>query len=111
MIKNSNGIYEPKGFINDFSCYINKIDELGGKKIETIENIKNNYELIKNYLENSSSIRFLLVDPHNQGKQTLLNEIIGYNIRLLESANEECAKISVIVKYTKKNRKAKDICC
>ena len=107
MIKNSNGIYDPKGFINDFSCYINKIDELGGKKIETIENIKNNYELIKNYLENSSSIRFLLVGPHNAGKSTLLNEIIGYNRRLLESANEECTKISVIVKYTKKTEQPK----
>lgn len=99
MIKNSKGIYDPKGFINDFSCHIRKIDELGKKKTETIENIKTNYKIIKNYLENSSSIRFLLVGPHNAGKSTLLNEIIGYNRSLLESANEECTKISVIVKY------------
>lgn len=102
MIKNSKGIYDPKGFINDFSCHIRKIDELGKKKTETIEKIKTNYKIIKNYLENSSSIRFLLVGPHNAGKSTLLNEIIGYNRSLLESANEECTKISVIVKYAQK---------
>lgn len=32
MIKNSKRIYDPKGFINDFSCNIRKIDELGTKK-------------------------------------------------------------------------------
>ena len=106
-INNSEGIYDPKGFINDFREHIIRIDKLGGNKNKTIGNIKTNHELMKNYLENSSSIRFLLIGPHNAGKSTLLNQIIGYNRKLLESSNEECTKISVIVRYAKKKEKTK----
>jgi hypothetical protein len=108
MMKNSEGIANPKAFITDFHQLIRQIDELGqNKENYTIKDIKSNYHITKNYLENSSSIRFLLVGPHNAGKSTLLNTFIGYNRTLLESAKEECTKISVIIKYSQKTENPK----
>ena len=72
-----------------------------------MKNIISNYNLTKNYLENSSSIRFLLVGPHNAGKSKILNKIIGYNSKLLETDVDECTKICVIIKYAPKSETPK----
>ena len=72
-----------------------------------MKNIISNYNLTKNYLENSSSIRFLLVGPHNAGKSTLLKKIIEYNNKLLEKDDDECTKICVIIKYAQKSETPK----
>ena len=62
---------------------------------------------IKDYFENSSSIRLLTVGPHSSGKSTWLNINIGYHHNYLSTSSSECTKICGIIKYGKKNEVAK----
>ena len=106
MMKSSKGIANPKQSILYFEKFINKIYSFDENNA-TIQGILKDYILISNYLNNTSAMRFLLVGPHNSGKSSLLNTIIGYNQNFLPTKTEECTKIGVIIKYAKKGEEAK----
>ena len=106
MISNSKGIGNPKQSIKDFNNYLQKIYSFDSNNT-TIQKIMSDYSLIKNYLENSSAARFLLVGPHNSGKSSIVLNIIGYNQNFLPVKTQECTKIGVILKYANKNEKVK----
>ena len=101
IISNAKGIGNPKQSIKDFYNYIKKIYSFD-KENNTIKKILSEYDKIKNYLENSSAARFLLVGPHNSGKSSIVLNIIGYNQNFLPVETKECTKIGVIIKYAKK---------
>ena len=50
-----------------------------------------------------------MVSPHNSGKSTLLNHIIGYNQNLLQTDLKECTKTEIIIKYAKKEERQNNI--
>ena len=52
-------------------------------------------------------IRFLLIGKYSTGKSSFLNNIIGYNLNLLQTSISECTKFALIIKYTKSKE---DIC-
>ena len=106
MVRSSRGIANPTQCIKDFNNYINKLYSFDNQN-QTIKEIKNDYNIISNYLENTSAVRFLLVGPHNSGKSSLLNLIIGYNQYFLPTKTQECTKIGVIIKYAKKGETIK----
>jgi len=101
MMKNSKGIANPAQAIKDFKKYIDKIYYFDSSN-QTICGTISDYESIKQYLEKTSAIRFLLVGPHNSGKSSLLNNFIGYNQNFLPTKTQECTKIGVIIKYIKR---------
>jgi len=106
MMKNSKGIANPAQAIKDFKKYIDKIYSYDSSNQTICETISD-YESIKQYLEKTSAIRFLLVGPHNSGKSSLLNNFIGYNQNFLPTKTQECTKIGVIIKYIKKGQNSK----
>ena len=106
MMKNKKGIGNPKQSIQNFKKYIDLISSFEEKN-ETIRNMQSEYVTISNYINNSSSIRFLLLGPHSSGKSSLLNNIIGYNQNYLPTNNNECTKVGVIIKYANKNEEIK----
>ena len=73
----------------------------------TISQLKNKYKEITNYFNNTSAIRLLLVGPHNSGKSSILNDIIGYNQRYLPTDLKETTKTGIIIKYIKKGENPK----
>ena len=107
MIKNSKGLGNPIQLINDFKLYIDKLIEFNENKKEnkTLIKLKEKYNNINEYFNNTSAIRFLMVGPHNSGKSTLLNNIIGYNKNLLPTDLKECTKTGIIIKYAKKEER------
>jgi hypothetical protein len=115
LIKNKEGIGDPYNLINDFFKYIEKLEQLQNnnksdnenKNNRTISEIKNKYNEILNYFDNTSAIRFLLIGPHNSGKSSILNIIIGYNQKFLPTALEETTKTGIIIKYIKKGETPK----
>ena len=110
LIKNKEGIEDPNNLIKNFFKYILKLEQLQNNKNSdndnknngTISKLKIKYNEIINYFNNTSAIRFLLVGPHNSGKSSILNDIIGYNQKLLQTDCNETTKIGVIIKYIKK---------
>lgn len=111
LIKNSKGLGNPIQLINDFKIYIDKLIEFNENKKEnkTLIKLKEKYNNINEYFNNTSAIRFLMVGPHNSGKSTLLNNIIGYNKNLLPTDLKECTKTGIIIKYAKKEERENDI--
>ena len=115
LIKNKEGIGDPNNLIKDFYKYIVKLEQLQKNKKsdnknfnnETISKLKNKYNEIKNYFNNTSAIRFLLVGPHNSGKSSILNDIIGYNQKFLQTGLKETTKTGIIIKYIKKGETPK----
>ena len=105
-MKNSKGIANPTQAIKDFKKYIDKIYSYDSSNQTLYETISD-YESIKQYLEKTSAIRFLLVVPHNSGKSSLLNNVIGYNQNFLPTKIQECTKIGVIIKYIKRGQNSK----
>ena len=73
----------------------------------TISKLKKKYEEITNYFDNTSAIRLLLVGPHNSGKSSILNNIIGYNQKYLPTDLKETTKTGIIIKYIKKSEQPK----
>ena len=63
------------------------------------------YNNINDYFNNTSAISFLLLGPHNSGKSSILNHIIGYNLNFLPTALCECTKTGIIIKYAKKEER------
>ena len=106
MNKNLSGIGDPKQVILDFGTKINKIYNFDTSN-ETAIKLKNNYNVEKNYFNNTSAIRYLLIGPHNSGKSSFLNNIIGYDLLLLPMEMKECTKVGVIIKYTEKKEDIK----
>ena len=104
LIKSGKGIGDPLKLVKDFKHFIDLLNEFNenNKKNKTIKKLNQKYENITNYFNNTSAIRFLMVGPHNSGKSSLLNNIIGYNQNLLPTDLKECTKTGVIIKYTKK---------
>ena len=90
----------------------NKNEDKNPVKSEgTISILKKNYEEITNYFNNTSAIRFLLVGPHNSGKSSLLNNIIGYDQKILPTDLKETTKTGIIIKYIKKGETPKLFKC
>jgi len=106
MNKNLSGIGDPKQVIHDFGIKINKIYNFDTSN-ETAIKLKNNYNVEENYFNNTSAIRYLLIGPHNSGKSSFLNNIIGYDLLLLPMEMKECTKVGVIIKYTEKKEDIK----
>ena len=106
MMKNGKGIANPKLAVQDLKNFINRIYNISPSN-RTIIETSNECDLIINYLDKTSAIRFLLVGPHNSGKSSFLNRAIGYNQKLLPTKTQECTKIGVIIKYIKKGETPK----
>jgi len=106
MKKELSGIENPKKTIYNLGKKIYNIYEINENN-KIVDNIYKKYISIRNYFENTSSIRFLMVGPHSSGKSTFLNRNIGYNHDYLSTSATECTKICVIIKYAKKNEEAK----
>ena len=104
MISKSKGIGNPNQSIKDFYQYLQKIYSFDPNN-KTIQKIKSEYDIINNYLNNSSAVRFLLVGPHNSGKSSIMNNFIGYNHNFLPAQTKECTKVGVIIKYAKYGEK------
>ena len=64
MKKNLKGIGNPLQAIIDFGEKINKIYNYEPND-KTVCEIKNNYNIISDYFKNTSSIKYLLIGPHN----------------------------------------------
>ena len=96
-------IDNPFEAIKHFYNYIERIYSFE-KSNKTIEKIKNEYYETYNYFKDTSAIRFLLVGPHNTGKSSVLNNIIGYDLDFLPTNLGECTKVGVIIKYIKKGQ-------
>ena len=89
--------FEPS-FIDDF---IEKVDSLipccemeKYKKLKEIKEIINEF---KRYKKNKK-IRLLFIGKISSGKTSLLNSIIGNNLKILESTMLECTKSNFIIK-------------
>ena len=99
MKKNKQGIEDPLKVVSSFDEEIKKM--LTFEKESTIlDEIKKRSDDLKDYFINTSSIKILLVGPHSSGKSTFLNNLIGYNRKLLPSQSQECTKTCVIIKYS-----------
>ena len=101
LFNDSKGVGNPKQLINGFKEKIDLLDKFNPSN-ETIMKLNKKYNMINEYFNNSSAIRFLMVGPHNSGKSFLLNLIIGYNLNLLPTDLKECTKTGIIIKYAKK---------
>ena len=106
MKKELSGIENPMKTIYNLGEKIYNIYAINENN-KIVDSIYKEYISIKNYFENTSSIRFLMVGPHSSGKSTFLNRNIGYNHDYLSTSASECTKICVIIKYAKKNEEAK----
>ena len=93
--------------------YIEELDNLQNNNSTnnnnngTFSKLKNKYNEINNYFDKTSAIRFLLVGPHNSGKSSILNDIIGYNQKFLPADLRETTKTGIIIKYVKKGETPK----
>ena len=96
-------IDNPFESIKNFNDYIERIYSFE-KSNKTLEKIKKQYHEIYNYFKDTSAIRFLLVGPHNTGKSSVLNNIIGYDLDFLPTNLGECTKVGVIIKYVNKDQ-------
>ena len=113
--KNNEGIENPKKLIEDFNFYLEELYNLqntnnsnnNNKNNGTISKLKIKYNEINNYFDKTSAIRFLLVGPHNSGKSSILNNIIGYNQKFLPTDLKETTKTGIIIKYVKKGETPK----
>jgi hypothetical protein len=72
-----------------------------------LNQLNEEFKDLDNFLQNSSGIRFLAVGKYSTGKSSFLNNIIGYNLNLLQTSISECTKFALIIKYTKSKE---DIC-
>ena len=111
LIRLGKGLGNPAQLINEFKLFIDKLSKFNENKKEnkTITKLKEKYNNIYEYFLNTSAIRLLLVGPHNSGKSSLLNNIIGYNQNLLPTDLKECTKIGIIIKYAKKEERQNGI--
>ena len=99
MKKNKQGIEDPLKVVSSFDEEIKKMLTFE-KESTVLDKIKKRSDDLKDYFINTSSIKILLVGPHSSGKSTFLNNLIGYNRKLLPSQSQECTKTCVIIKYS-----------
>ena len=105
--KNINNLENPIEFLKNYRNYINTMNALynnNNQRNKIIDIIDTTINSLINYF---LSIRFLLIGPHNSGKSSILNNLIGYNQYLLPSKLQECTKMGVIIKYTEKKENTK----
>ena len=103
MKKNKQGIANPLKAVQKFDSEIKRMLEFDGKS-KIINEIKKKSEELKDYLQNTASMKLLLVGPHSSGKSTFLNSLIGYNTNLLPTQDRECTKVCVIIKYSEEKK-------
>lgn len=106
MKENLSGIGNPFQVISDFGKKIDSIYYLESNN-DTAKKCRSDYNIMHDYFKNTYNIRYLLVGPHNSGKSSLLNNIIGYGLNLLPTQMKECTKVGVIIKYTEKKEDIK----
>ena len=73
------------------------------KEIETsnegINELKSDYDNLIKFLNNKQFIHYLFSGPYSSGKSFTLNNIIGYNLYLLECGSSETTNHAFIIRY------------
>ena len=73
------------------------------KEIETsnegINELKSDYDNLIKFLNNKQFIHYLFSGPYSSGKSFTLNNIIGYNLYLLEWGSSETTNHAFIIRY------------
>ena len=97
--KNPNLIQNPIQFIESIKENIDELINIQ-RDNEILQSIRNKYqETLK--LLGETVIRIITLGLYSSGKSSLLNNIIGYNLNLLQVNENQCTKLGLIIKYKK----------
>lgn len=65
-----------------------------------ISQLNKDYDNLINFLQNNQFLHFLISGPYSSGKTFLMNNIIGYNLYLLETGRDETTNHAFIIRYS-----------
>ena len=98
----------PKELIDNIKTIINKLSKLGDyddnsnrDKKHPFGSIISLYQSLVEFSKTQLQSSFLLIGEMSSGKSTLINNLIGYNLNLLETKSSECTEVAIIIRYTK----------
>ena len=97
--KNPNLIQNPIQFIESIKENIDELINIQ-RDNEILQSIRNKYQETLKLLD-ETVIRIITLGLYSSGKSSLLNNIIGYNLNLLQVNENQCTKLGLIIKYTK----------
>jgi len=94
--------------IDNIKTIINKLSKLGDyddnsnrENKHPFGNIISLYQSLVEFSKTQLQSSFLLIGEMSSGKSTLINNLIGYNLNLLETKSSECTEVAIIIRYTK----------
>ena len=95
---------DPIDVIKLLESPVKELQKIGGSNLG-ISQINNDYDSLINFLQNNQFLHFLISGPYSSGKTFLLNNIIGYNLYLLETGRDETTNHAFIVRHSFWKRK------
>ena len=98
----------PKELIDNINTIINKLAKLGdyddnSKRANKhpFGNIISSYHSLLEFSNTQLLSSFLLIGQISSGKSSLINNLIGYNLNLLETRSSGCSEVVIIIRYNK----------
>ena len=93
-------INNPMDLIKALHNKILKLKELENGN-EGINELNNDFIDLINFMDNNQFLHYLMSGPYSSGKSFTLNNIIGYNLYLLETGTAETTNHAFIIRYNK----------
>ena len=90
---------DPIDIIKLLESPVKELKKIGGNNLGLIQ-LNKDYDDLINFLQNDQFLHFLISGPYSSGKTFFLNNIIGYNLYLLETGRDETTNHAFIVRYS-----------
>jgi len=91
---------DPIDVIKLLESPVKELYKIGGSNLG-INQLNKDYDNLINFLQNNQFLHFLISGPYSSGKTFLMNNIIGYNLYLLETGRDETTNHAFIIRYSK----------
>ena len=93
-------IENPLNIIHVLDYPIKELKKIGYSN-EGVTRLYNDYEDLTNFLENNIFIHYIILGIFSSGKSFTLNNMIGYNLYMLETGRAETTNHAFIIRYSK----------
>ena len=93
-------IENPLNIIHVLDYPIKELKKIGYSN-EGVTRLYNDHEDLTNFLENNIFIHYIILGIFSSGKSFTLNNMIGYNLYMLETGRAETTNHAFIIRYSK----------
>lgn len=93
-------IENPLNIIHVLDYPIKELKKIGYSN-EGVTRLYNDYEDLTNFLENNIFIHYIILGIFSSGKSFTLNNMIGYNLYMLETGRAETTNHAFIIRFNK----------